>query len=74
MQDGCIVYMDSYVASNGSWFMVTWTIFNNDLLEVGLTRNWETMALQNLTTVALLYITMCKDLACKEKCIDIAFG
>ena len=23
----CKVYMDSYMASNGSWFMVTWTIF-----------------------------------------------
>ena len=27
MQDGCKVYMDSYMASNGSCFMVTWTIF-----------------------------------------------
>ena len=27
MQDGCKVYMDSYVASNGSCFTVTWTIF-----------------------------------------------
>ena len=26
MQDGCKVYMDSYMASNGSCFMVTWTI------------------------------------------------
>ena len=36
MQDGCKVYMDSYMASNGSCFMVTWTIFKNHLLEVGL--------------------------------------
>ena len=28
------VYMDFYVASNGSGFMVTWTIFKNHLLEV----------------------------------------
>ena len=35
--------MDSYVASNVSCFMVTWTIFQNHLLEVGLTRNWETI-------------------------------
>ena len=27
MQDGCEVYMDSYMASNGSCFMVAWTIF-----------------------------------------------
>ena len=26
MQDGCKVYMDSYMASDGSCFMVTWTI------------------------------------------------
>jgi hypothetical protein len=31
------VYMDCYMASNGSCFMVTWTIFKNHLLEVGLT-------------------------------------
>ena len=29
LQDGCNVYMDSYMASNGSCFMVTWTIFKN---------------------------------------------
>ena len=28
MQDGCKVYMDSYMAWNESRFMVTWTIFN----------------------------------------------
>jgi hypothetical protein len=36
MQDGCKVYMDSYMTSNGSCFMVTWTNFKNHLLEVGL--------------------------------------
>jgi hypothetical protein len=36
MQDGCKVYMESYVASNGSCFMVTWTIFKIHLLGVGL--------------------------------------
>jgi hypothetical protein len=39
MQDACKVYMDSHIASNGSCFMVTWTIFQNHLLEVGLTQN-----------------------------------
>ena len=57
MQDGCKVYMDSYMASNGSCFMVTWTIFKNHLLEVGLTQNRETMALRMLTTVDLLYLS-----------------
>ena len=35
--------------------MVTWIIFQNHLLEVDFTQNWETMALQNLTTIDLLY-------------------
>ena len=39
MQDGCKVYMNSYMASNGSCFMVTWTNFKNHFLEVGLTQN-----------------------------------
>jgi hypothetical protein len=60
MQDGCKVYMDSYMASNGSFVMVTWTILKNDLLEVGLTQHWETMALQMLTTVSSLYFIMCE--------------
>jgi hypothetical protein len=30
------VYMDSYMASNGSCFMVTWNILKNHFLEVGL--------------------------------------
>jgi hypothetical protein len=38
MQDGCKVYMDSYMASNGSRLMVPWIIFRNHLLEVGLTQ------------------------------------
>ena len=41
----CKVYMDFYIALNGSCFMITWTIFKNYLLEVGLTQNRETMAL-----------------------------
>ena len=38
--------------------MVTWTIFKNHLLEVGLTQNREIMALQMLTTVDLFYFIM----------------
>jgi hypothetical protein len=56
MQDGCKVYMDSYMASNGSW-----TIFKTHLLEVGLTQNRETMTLRTLTTVQLFYFTMRED-------------
>ena len=58
MQDGCKVYMDPYMALNGSFIMVSWTIFKNDLVEVGLTQHWETMALWMLTTVSLLYFIM----------------
>jgi hypothetical protein len=55
MQDGCKVYMDSYMALDGSCFMVTWAFFKNHLLEVGLTQNQETMALRMLTTDDLFY-------------------
>jgi hypothetical protein len=40
--------------------MVTWIIFKNHLLEVGLTQNRETMALRTLTTIDLLYFIMCE--------------
>ena len=60
MQDGCKDYMDSYMVSNGSCFMVTWTTFKHHLLKV-LTQNRETMALQTLTTVDLFYFIMCED-------------
>jgi hypothetical protein len=73
MQDGCKAYTDSYMVSNGSCFMVTWTIFKNHLLEVGLTQNRETMALQTLTTVDLVYFIMCED-PHERKFIEIAFG
>ena len=58
IQDGCKIYMDSYMASNGSCFMVTWILFKNHLLQVGLTQNRETMALWTLTTVGLFYYIM----------------
>jgi hypothetical protein len=61
MQDGWEVYMDSYMASNGSCFMVTWTIFKNHLLEVDLTQTQETMALRTLTIVDLFYFIMRED-------------
>ena len=45
MQHGSKVYLDSYMASNESCFMINWTIFINHLLEVGQIQNQETMAL-----------------------------
>ena len=48
MQDGCKVYMDSYMAPNGSRFMVTWINFRNHLLEVGLTQNREDHSTPNV--------------------------
>ena len=74
MEDGCIVYMDSYMASNGSCFMVSIIIFKNHLLEVGLTQNHqETMALKMLTTVGLFYYIMCEE-PHEQKFTEIAFG
>ena len=53
--------MDFYMALNGSCLMVTQTLSKNRLLEVGLTQNWETMALRTLTTVDLFYFITWKD-------------
>ena len=61
MQDGCKVYMNSYMAPNGPCFVVTWIIFKNHLLEVGLTQNQETMTLQMFKTVGLLYFIKRED-------------
>ena len=52
--------LDSYMASNGSCFAVTTTIFKNHMLEVGLTQTQETMALRTLTIVDLTYFIMCE--------------
>jgi len=49
MQDGCKVYMDSYMVSNGSCFLVTQTISQNHLSEVDLTQNRATTTLWTLT-------------------------
>jgi hypothetical protein len=73
MHDACKVYMDSYVTSNGSCFMVTLIILKNHLLEVGLTQNRETMALRTLPTIDLFYFIMCENLH-EWKFIEIAFG
>ena len=54
-------------------FVVTWTIFENHLLKIGLTQDHETMALQTLTTVDLFYFNMCDD-PHEWDFIEIAFG
>ena len=56
MQDRCKVYMDSCMASNGWCFMFTWTIFQNQLLTIGLTQNQKTMALW--TSQLLIYFIL----------------
>ena len=71
--DGRKVYADSYTALHGSCFMVTWTVFKNHLLEVGLPQNWETMALQMFTVVGFFYFIMCEDMH-EMKFIEIEFG
>ena len=73
MQDGCKVYMDSYMASNGSCFMVTWTIFKNHLLEASLTQTPETMALRMFTAVDLLYFVVHDD-PHEQKFNEVAFN
>ena len=61
MQDGCKVYMDSYMASNGSCFMVTWIIFKNHLLEVGLTQNRDHDS-PNTRNHCFFYFIICENL------------
>jgi hypothetical protein len=71
------VYMDSYLHGIewiGSCFMVTWIVFKNHLLEVGITQNHrETMARRTLTTVGLFYILTCED-PLNRNSIEIKFG
>ena len=62
IQDGCKVYMDSYMASYGSCFMATWIIFKNHLLEVNLTqtkRSWHSECSQPLIYFILSCMKTC---------------
>ena len=61
MEDECKVYMKSYMASNGSRFMVSWTIFKNHLLEVRLTQKPGDHGTLNPHTINLWYFVMCED-------------
>jgi hypothetical protein len=51
-RDGCKVDMDSYVASDGSCFMVTWIHF----LEVGLRQNRETHGFHNCCFILFYHV------------------
>ena len=63
------------MAPNGSCFMVTWTNFKNNLSEVGLTQDLQTVALQTFKAVGL-----CDSIMCEKTCMNrvslkyIAFG
>ena len=61
MQDGCNVYMAFPRGIEWIMFHGHLDCFENHLLEVGLTQNWETMALRMLTTVDLFYFIIVED-------------
>ena len=65
-------YMDFYLHGI-AWYMVTWTILENHLLEVGSTQNRATMALQTFTTIGLSYFLMHEDMH-EWEFVAIAFG
>jgi hypothetical protein len=73
MRDGCQSLHGFLHGMEWIVLMVIGTIFKNHLLEVGLTQNWETMALRMLTTVGLFYFIMCEE-PHEEKFIERAFG
>ena len=63
MQDGYKVYMHSYMASNGSCVHGHLDDFQKPVFERSRPNKYQkTMALQNLTTIELLYFIMCEDL------------
>ena len=55
-----------------TFFMVTWTILKNHLLELSLTQNRETMTLRTLTTLIYSILIMCED-PHEHKLIEVAF-
>ena len=68
-----LVYMDAYMASIGSCFMVMWIIFKKHLLEVGLTQNQKAMTLRNVPNVDLLYLS-CVQTPHKLEFFETTFG
>ena len=62
MQDGCKVYMDSYVASNGSCFMVTYLdLFSKTTLGGRPNIKVGDHGTPLLTTIGLFYFIMCEN-------------
>lgn len=55
-----ITYTESYIAWIGYCLMVYWILHQAHLKEVTLTQNWETMTIQNLTTLDFLELIMWK--------------
>jgi hypothetical protein len=62
------------MASNGSCFIVTLSVFKNHFLEIGLTQNRETMTFRTLIIVGLVYFIMCEEDPHEYKVIKIAFA
>ena len=73
MQDKCKVDMNSYMASNVSYFHSHLDYFQNQPLGLRPNTNRKTMALRTLTTIGPFSFIMCEDLR-EYKFIKIAFG
>ena len=71
MQDGCNIYIDSYMASNGWSFLSTWTIADNRLLETKKPgRPWHSECPQPLIYSIMI---MCEN-PHEQNFIEMAFG
>ena len=67
--------MDSYMASNGSCFMVPWTVFENHPLEVGLIQNRPGRPQDSEHSQLLVCsILSCVRTRMNRNSIEIAFG
>ena len=77
MQDDCRVYMDSYTASNGSCFMVTWTMSYSQKPPLGGRPNTKPFGDHGTSSahkpIGLFYFIMCED-PHEEEFIEIAFS
>ena len=77
MQDDCRVYMDSYTASNGSCFMVTWTMSYSQKPPLGGRPNTKPLGDHGTSSahkpIGLFYFIMCED-PHEEEFIEIAFS
>jgi hypothetical protein len=75
MQDGCKSLLDSYMASNESRFMVTWTTFKNHLLEGGRPNTKPgDHGTPNVHNPLIYSFLSCVRTRVNRKFIEIAFG